>query len=161
MTTLATRIAVQLLAADPILRNGLRTTLQSRPQVRVVDEDDSSPDTVVIVATDRIDETTKQTLRSLQCRRMAKVVLIAGDLDDADVMAAVENGVCAVARRAEVDADILVRLATAAMSQMSRSEKPARRSASRSSSSTFQESVVSFTAKSSIARCRLDSRAAR
>jgi DNA-binding NarL/FixJ family response regulator len=82
----------------------------------VVDEDDSSPDTVVIVATDRIDEHTKQTLRSLQCRRMAKVVLIAGDLDDADVLAAVENGVCAVARRGEVDADILVRLATAAMS---------------------------------------------
>src|ERR1700742_2584290 len=100
MTTIATRIPVLLIAADPILRNGLRTTLYSRPEIRVVDEDDSSPDTVVIVATDRIDEQTKQTLRSLQCRRMAKVVLIAGDLDDSDVMAAVENGVCAVARRA-------------------------------------------------------------
>jgi len=116
MTTIATRIPVLLLAADPILRNGLRTTLHSRPEIRVIDEDDSSPDTVVIVATDRIDDYTKQTLRSLQCRRIAKVVLIAGELDDADVLAAVENGVCAVARRSEVDADILVRLATAAMS---------------------------------------------
>src|SRR3982751_3922952 len=79
MTTIATRIPVLLLAADPILRNGLRTTLHSRPEIRAVDEEDSSPDTVVIVATDRIDETTKQTLRSLQCRRMTKVVLIAGD----------------------------------------------------------------------------------
>src|SRR3954471_21165000 len=116
MTTIATRISVLLVATDPILRNGLRTTLQSRPEIRVVDEDDASPDTVVIVATDRVDEHTKQTLRSLQCRRMAKVVLIAGELEDADVLAAVENGVCAVARRSEVDADILVRLAGAAVS---------------------------------------------
>ncbi|MDT4926262.1 MAG: hypothetical protein QOG01_3975 [Pseudonocardiales bacterium] len=116
MTTIAIRIPVLLIATDPILRNGLRTTLYSRPEMRLIDEDDSSPDTVVIVATDRIDDQTKQTLRSLQCRRMTKVVLIAGELDDADVLAAVENGVCAVARRAEVDADILVRLATAAMS---------------------------------------------
>src|SRR3954453_11147210 len=116
MTTIATRIPVLLLAADPILRNGLRTTLHSRPEIRVVDEDDLSPDTVVIVATDRIDDQAKQTLRSLQCRRITKVVLIAGDLDDADVLAAVENGVCAVARRSEVDADILVRLSPAAVS---------------------------------------------
>lgn len=116
MTTIATRIPVLLLAADPILRNGLRTTLQSRPEMRVVDEADAVPDTVVIVATDRVDEQTRKTLRSLQCRRMAKVVLIAAELDDADVLAAVENGVCAVARRSEVDADILVRLAGAAMS---------------------------------------------
>ena len=68
------------------------------------------------MATDRIDEHTKQTLRSLQCRRMTRVVLVAGELDDADVLVAVESGVCAVARRSEVDADILVRLATAAVS---------------------------------------------
>ncbi len=116
MTAIATRIPVLLLATDPILCNGLRTTLYSRPETRLVDEEDSSPDTVVIVATDRIDEHTKQTLRSLQCRRMTRVVLVAGELDDADVLVAVESGVCAVARRSEVDADILVRLATAAVS---------------------------------------------
>src|SRR4051812_18467826 len=116
MTTIATRIPVLLIATDPILRNGLRTTLHSRPEIRLVDADVSSPDTVVIVASDRIDDATKQALRSLQCRRMTKVVLIAGELDDADVLAAVENGVCAVARRSEVDADTLVRLSAAAMS---------------------------------------------
>lgn len=116
MTAIATRTPVLLLATDPILRNGLRTTLQTRPEIRVVEEDDAVSDTVVIVATDRVDDQTKQTLRSLQCRGMAKVVLIAAELDDADVLAAVENGVCAVARRAEVDADILVRLANAASS---------------------------------------------
>src|SRR4051794_16109198 len=51
MTTIATRIPVLLIATDPILRNGLRTTLHSRPEIRVVDEDDSSPDTVVILVT--------------------------------------------------------------------------------------------------------------
>src|SRR3954466_2509932 len=92
MTTIATRIPVLLLAADPILRNGLRTTLQSRPELRVIDEDDSSPDTVVIVVTDRIDEQTKTTLRSLQCRRMAKVVLIAGEPADSDRPGAARTG---------------------------------------------------------------------
>src|SRR3954463_13164924 len=114
MTTIATRIPVLLLAADPILRNGLRTTLQSRPEIRVVDEDDLSPDTVVIVATDRIDDQAKQTLRSLACPRLTKVGVIAGEPDAPEVFPAVENGVCAVARRSEVDADILVRLSTAA-----------------------------------------------
>jgi DNA-binding NarL/FixJ family response regulator len=43
-----------------------------------------------------------------------KIVLIAGDIDDNEVLAAVQSGVCAVARRGEVDADALVRLVGAA-----------------------------------------------
>jgi DNA-binding NarL/FixJ family response regulator len=100
MTITATRIPVLLIATDPILRNGLRTTLDARPEIRVVDEGDSSPDTVAIVASDRIDEHTEQTLRALQHRHLTKVVLITGDFDDADVLAAVGHGVHAVAGRA-------------------------------------------------------------
>jgi DNA-binding NarL/FixJ family response regulator len=41
-------------------------------------------------------------------------VLNAGELDDAEVLNAIENGVCAVARRSEVTPDALVRLVKAA-----------------------------------------------
>jgi DNA-binding NarL/FixJ family response regulator len=116
MTAVAVRIPVVLIAADPILRNGLRTTLYTRPETRLVDEVDADPDDVVILATDRLDDFARQALRSLQARQFAKIVLIAGELDDAELLTAVESGVCAVARRSEVDADILVRLAEAAMS---------------------------------------------
>src|SRR6516164_3605453 len=57
--------------------------------------------------------------------------------------------------------DILKKPATAAMSQMSRSEKPAWRTVLRSDSSIPHGSAVNFMAKSSIARCRRSSRAAR
>src|SRR3954447_27064498 len=101
MTTIATRIPVLLIATDPILRNGLRTTLHSRPEIRAVDEDDLSPDTVVIVATDRIDEQAKQTLRSRQAAGIRRVVLIAGEFAHAEVPAAVESGASAGPRRSE------------------------------------------------------------
>ena len=51
--------------------------------------------------------------------------------------------------------------ATEAMSQMSRSVKPERRNSSRSASSIVHGSALSLTAKSSMARSRRDSRAAR
>lgn len=116
MTAIATRTPVLLVATDPILCNGLRTILYSRPETRLVPDADASPDTVVIVAADRIDEQTERTLRSLRGRQMNKVVLVVGEVDDADLLAAVENGVCAVARRGDVDADALVRLVAAALS---------------------------------------------
>ena len=57
--------------------------------------------------------------------------------------------------------DMLKKLATAAMSQMSRLEKPAARKISRSASSVAAGSSVIFTAKSSIARSRADHGCAR
>lgn len=57
--------------------------------------------------------------------------------------------------------DMAKKPATAAMSQMSRSEKPLPRSAARSASSIAHGSTVSFQAKSSMARVRGSSLAAR
>ncbi len=57
--------------------------------------------------------------------------------------------------------DMLKKLATAEMSHRSRSEKPASRRASRSSSSMVQGASVSATAKSSMARWRGERSAAR
>jgi DNA-binding NarL/FixJ family response regulator len=109
------RVAVVLHATDPILRGGVAMTLRSRPEVRVVEEDAADPEkTVVLVVTDRLDDEARQLLRAQQCRGFVKIVLIAGSLDDNEMLAAVENGVCAVARRSDATADVLVRLVRAA-----------------------------------------------
>jgi DNA-binding NarL/FixJ family response regulator len=64
--------------------------------------------------TDRFDERAGQLLRSLQVRGFARIVLIAGELEDTEILTAVEGGVCAVARRADTTPDVLVRLVKAA-----------------------------------------------
>jgi DNA-binding NarL/FixJ family response regulator len=108
------RIPVLICATDPILRNGVAMTLRTRDEVWLVDDDQTEVPPVVLLAADRLDEATSRLLRSLQRQGRSRIVLIAGELDDAEVLDAVENGVCAVARRSDVTADALVRLVKAA-----------------------------------------------
>jgi DNA-binding NarL/FixJ family response regulator len=112
--TTLTRVPVLVRATDPILQGGVAVTLRTRPEVRLVDEDDAEArSAVVFVVADRLDDHAVKLLRTLQCGGHSKVALIAGQIDDNEILTAVENGVCAVARRSEVSADALVRLAQA------------------------------------------------
>jgi len=108
------RIPVLVQATDPILRNGVAMTLRTRDEVWLVDGDRAHLAAVVLLVTDRLDERAVRLLRSLQSQGLARIVLIAGEVDDAEVLAAIEHGVCAVARRADVTAEALVRLVEAA-----------------------------------------------
>ncbi|MFQ6266649.1 response regulator transcription factor [Kutzneria viridogrisea] len=115
MTT-ATKTAVMVCATDPILRGGVAMTLRARPEVHLVDESFGDPEhTVVLAVGDRLDDRVRQLLRGLYARGYRKIVLIAGDIDDNEVLAAVESGVCAVARRGDTSAEALVQLVHAAM----------------------------------------------
>ena len=108
------RTQVLARATDPILQNGVQQVLRTRPEVWLVDEDADAASTVAVVATDRLDERTTRLLRSLHGRGFTRQVLVAGELGESDTMAAVEAGVCAVARRADSTPEVLVRLVTAA-----------------------------------------------
>ncbi len=101
-------------ATDPILRNGVHMALRARPELRLVEEDDATPEAVALVVADRFDTRAEQLLKTLRCRGFTHVVLIAGDLEESEILAAVEAGVCAVARRADTTPDVLVRLVKAA-----------------------------------------------
>jgi DNA-binding NarL/FixJ family response regulator len=114
MLATATRTQVLARATDPILQNGVQLALRTRPEVWLVDEDADVTKTVALIAADRFDERTSQLLKTLQGRGFTRVVLVSGELDDAEMLTAVEAGVCAVARRAESTPDVLVRLVTAA-----------------------------------------------
>lgn len=110
------RTSVVVRATDPILQNGVHMALRTRPEIWLVDEDSATAEAVALVVTDRFDERGSQLLRTLQVRGFTRIVLIAGELEDAEVLTAVEGGVCAVARRSETTPDVLVRLVKAAAS---------------------------------------------
>jgi DNA-binding NarL/FixJ family response regulator len=89
-------------------------TLRARDDVWLVDEDAADSSTVVVLVADRLDETMLQMLDSLHCKGFTRIVLVAGEVDDNQMLSAVEHGVCAVSRRADTSTDVLVRLIKAA-----------------------------------------------
>jgi DNA-binding NarL/FixJ family response regulator len=108
------RIQVLARATDPILQSGIRGALRTRQEIWLVDEDADTARTVALIAADRLDERTMQLLKALQGKGFTRIVLVSGELEDAEMLTAVEAGVCAVARRADSTPDTLVRLVTAA-----------------------------------------------
>jgi DNA-binding NarL/FixJ family response regulator len=110
-----TRAAVLVCATDPILRGGIVLALRGRPEVQLVDDAQAEPGrTVVLAVGDRFDERITALLRHVRGRGYRRIVLVAGDLDDNEALAAVRAGVRAVARRGEIDADALARLVNSA-----------------------------------------------
>ncbi|SEB33548.1 DNA-binding response regulator, NarL/FixJ family, contains REC and HTH domains [Amycolatopsis tolypomycina] len=105
------RTPVVVRATDPILHDGVCMALRSRDDVRVVDDGTAL---VALLVADRIDERMTQLLSALHHQGFTRIVLVAGEVDDNEILNAVEHGVCAVARRADAGPDVLVRLIKAA-----------------------------------------------
>jgi DNA-binding NarL/FixJ family response regulator len=111
------RTPVVVRATDPILHNGVCMTLRSRDDVWVVDGESADPTTTPLVAllvADRLDDSMTQLLSALHHQGFTRIVLVAGEVDDNEILNAVEHGVCAVARRADAGPEVLVRLIKAA-----------------------------------------------
>ena len=108
------RTPVVVRATDPILHNGVCMALRSRDEVRVVDGEAGDPAAVALLVADRLDETMTQLLSALRHQGFTRIVLVAGEVDDNEILNAVEHGVCAVARRADAGPEVLVRLIKAA-----------------------------------------------
>lgn len=110
------RTPVVVRATDPILHNGVCMSLRTRDDVQLVDVESAVKDetTVALLVADRLDATMTQLLSSLHHQGFSRIVLVAGEVDDNEVLSAIEHGVCAVARRAEAGTDMLVRLIKAA-----------------------------------------------
>jgi DNA-binding NarL/FixJ family response regulator len=108
------RTPVVVRATDPILHNGVCVALRSRDDVRVVDDDPDGSAVVALLVADRLDEPMTRLLSALHHQGFTRIVLVAGEVDDNEVLNAVEHGVCAVARRADAGPEVLVRLIKAA-----------------------------------------------
>jgi DNA-binding NarL/FixJ family response regulator len=105
------RIAVCVFADDPVSQAGMVSSFRPRPEVLVVDRDDDQAAVAVVMA-DTVEESTLQTLRSLQ-RRHCPALLVVRAIDDASLAAAVEAGLAGLVRRADATPE---RLASAVCS---------------------------------------------
>jgi DNA-binding NarL/FixJ family response regulator len=108
------RIPIHLQAGDPISRAGVAGQLRPRPEVEVLGDDEVSRAVVAVVVTDAVGEDTVRTLRELHYAGVAHLVVVAGRIDDVDLVSVVEAGVTGLLLRAEATADRLVSVISAA-----------------------------------------------
>ncbi|WP_026423237.1 helix-turn-helix transcriptional regulator [Actinokineospora inagensis] len=108
-------IPVVLHAMDVITRAGVDAALRARPEIRLT-TDDPGDRAVALVVAETWDTATQALFRRLQVQGSRRVVLVAGEIDNAQLLEAVAIGVAAVIRRAEATPETLVRVieATAA-----------------------------------------------
>ncbi|MGO4634459.1 response regulator transcription factor [Streptomyces sp. 2RAF24] len=101
---LTKRVAVTVHATDPLSRAGLISHLQHQPSIEVVPEhtadEPGEPQTgtpsVAVMLADRIDEPATTELRRVLRGGDQRVVLVAGELREPDLLTVVEYGVRAI-----------------------------------------------------------------
>lgn len=108
------RVTVAVVAFDPISEAGIVSQLRFRPEVQLVGVNGTEPPAVTIVVADRVDEQAVQAIRAVQRRGCARVVVVASQVEDGDLLAAVEAGCCGLLRRVEALPDRLVAATRAA-----------------------------------------------
>ncbi|MFC0713349.1 response regulator transcription factor [Cellulomonas biazotea] len=97
-------------ARDPISEAGVVSALRPRPEVRVVPVEEAVQAQVAVVVADSVDDDALRLVRMVRRQSVAQAVLVAGRLEDGDVVTAVEAGVLGLVRRAEATPDRLVRV---------------------------------------------------
>lgn len=108
------RIPVFLHAGDPISRAGIAGQLKPRPEVEILDDSELASAEVAVVVTDAVGDDTIRILKELHYAGVGHLVVVAGRIDDADLVAVVEAGVAGLLRRCDATADRLVSVITAA-----------------------------------------------
>src|SRR5829696_6509434 len=102
------RIPVFVHTDDPISQVGVAGQLRPRPEVLVLPAEEMANARVAVVVTDRVTEETLRVLRTVSRSGTARAVLVATQLDDADLVAAVESGAAGLVRRSEATPERLV-----------------------------------------------------
>jgi DNA-binding NarL/FixJ family response regulator len=105
---MAQRVRVSVYARDPVSRAGVLAELRPRPEVEVVDDENDAE--VAVVVADRLDRECERIIRTVRRCSQARVVAVIADVEGAAVLSAVEAGASGLIRRAEADAERLVRV---------------------------------------------------
>ncbi|MFN2588681.1 MAG: LuxR C-terminal-related transcriptional regulator [Actinomycetota bacterium] len=102
------RIPVLVYASDPISRTGIMVELTARPELRLLRDGDPRPaGCVAVVVADEIDDATVRLVKAVR-RSDCRVVVVATQVEDGGLLAAVEAGASALLRRSEATVDALV-----------------------------------------------------
>ncbi|HEY8544584.1 MAG TPA: response regulator transcription factor [Acidimicrobiales bacterium] len=112
-----TRVPVLVYADDPVNRSGVEAQLRGRAGVELRDVDDwdpteeprpDEPPTVAVLVVDEVDDAATRSIRALARRNHTRVLVVAGRLDDAGVLAVTEAGAAGLLRRADAVPERLV-----------------------------------------------------
>ena len=106
------RVKVFVYSDDPVLHLGVSQMLRSRPDMQLVDADKIDSALVAVVVVDAVDDHAGRTIGGIQRDGCPRVVLIATELDEADVVTAAESGAAGVLRRREETSDHLADIVT-------------------------------------------------
>ncbi len=107
-----TRVPVALYAADPISQVGLSAALRSRPEVLLVDQAGDTTAKVSVVALEQWTDDSARLLKLTQANGCDSIILVINELSDAELLSAVEAGVCALVWRSEATPSELARVIT-------------------------------------------------
>lgn len=93
------RIPVHVEASDSVTRFGVTAQLSQSPDIEFVPRGRVTPDTVVVLAVDTMSEDILRGARELSRAGCKRFILVTATLDDAELRAVVEIGICAVVER--------------------------------------------------------------
>ncbi|TDD61399.1 response regulator transcription factor [Kribbella antibiotica] len=96
-------IKVTVHAADPFTLTGLKVMLRHLPQVVVVNATEAGAVDVVVVAVERLSGAGQQLLRAAAAAGRAPVVLIANEIEDGQLLLALQCQVVSIVSRATAD----------------------------------------------------------
>lgn len=99
------RTSVYVNASDPVSEAGVASQVRASGDLLLVDSPDDAH--VAVVASDEVDESAVNAIRSLARAGLERILLVATRLDDAGILAAAEGGACGVLRRSEATTDRL------------------------------------------------------
>jgi DNA-binding NarL/FixJ family response regulator len=98
---MGTQIPVCLHAEDPISKAGLEAVLRWQPEIALIEPEAEELPVVSVVSAEAFGDTVIRTMRHIQARGCTRLVLVTSALSDADLLPAVEAGVCAIVWRFE------------------------------------------------------------
>jgi DNA-binding NarL/FixJ family response regulator len=106
-------IVVSLRATDPVTLAGLNVLLRSRPELRVSDHDEAQAADVHVLAAHRLDSRTVTLLRKTAAADSGPGVLLLDEINEAQLLLALECSVQAVLPRSAANAEQLARTVVA------------------------------------------------
>lgn len=105
---MSNRITATVTAFDPISRAGIVSQLRYRPEVRLIEDGTSETPMVTVIVADRITAQVCQTIRATIRSGSSRVVVVATQLDDNELLQAIEAGCCGLLRWVDASPERLV-----------------------------------------------------
>lgn len=110
------RIRVSVHCDDPVVKAGISVLLRQHPELDVRDSPDAPGTAVLVLCTDVVDEQALAAMRRWGRDGSARIVLVVGEMREAQLLDTIEHGVVAVVRRRAATARGLLQAIKAAES---------------------------------------------